>query len=178
MDVKTSTKISFYIGGFAELPINTKKNLFLRAELLYAQNGANIDKTKEDDNYNSGDYTISYNTNGGKYTVEQLNMPVLLKYVTKEKIAILGGCYIGTILSAKAINNNGATNDFTQEMKKFDFGLALGISYQIKKKIAIALRYNRGLINLDPTEENNAYYQFKGHYYNRTIHIGLEYLLN
>jgi hypothetical protein len=180
--IKTSPKVSFYVGGFAELPINKKGNLFLRTAFIYAQNGAIVDKITEKTDMFSGflspELTLNYSSQGGKYIVGQLNLPLLLKFETKQKIAFLGGCYFGAILSAKALNNGDVTNNIKQEMKPFDFGLELGVSYQIKKNIAFAFRYNHGLINLDSTSETTLFYQLKGYYYNRTIHFGLEYTFN
>ncbi len=168
--VSTSPKISFYVGGFIEFPLNKRANLYIKTELLYCQNGANVANKSE----NTNQY-IDYTSNGGYYTVGQLNMPLLVKFVTQKKIAFIGGCYFGTILSAKAVSNDGETNNLKSGIKSFDFGLEIGTSYQVNKKISIELIYNRGIINLDVFKENYGNTEISGFYYNRSLHLGVEY---
>ena len=45
--VATSIKPSFYLGGFATIPLNKKGNLSLKTELLYCHNGTKIDSKEE-----------------------------------------------------------------------------------------------------------------------------------
>jgi Outer membrane protein beta-barrel domain len=78
----TSPKVSFYIGGFIEYPINKKGNLALKTELIYCQNGATLNKHIPSENEN-----IYYSTEGGNYSIGQLNVPILLKFTTNKKIA-------------------------------------------------------------------------------------------
>ncbi|MDI9311375.1 MAG: porin family protein [Limnohabitans sp.] len=168
--INTSPKISFYLGGFLETPINTKKNLFLRTELLYCQNGATLDKKTEDLNQD-----IYYSSSGGYFTLGQLNIPILVKFTTNKKISFIGGCYTGVILTAKGTGNDGTSVDLKSNLKNFDFGLQLGTSYSINKNLSIELCYNRGIINLDKTSQNFYTIEVSGLYYNRTVHLGLEY---
>lgn len=171
--VNTSAKISFYLGGFMELPINKKGNLSLKTELLYCHNGATIDKrtlSQEDENLN-----IFYTSNGGSYTIGQLDIPVLLKFTTNKKFAILGGLHVGAILFAKSTENNGNTVDESSKLKPLDLGINLGASYPITKNMAVEIMYFRGLLDIDKSKINAYDYEFQGLLYNRTLHIGLEY---
>ncbi len=168
--VSTSAKISFYAGGFVEFPINKKKNLFLKTELSYCQNGATIDKKEA-----NPDQEIFYTTDGGYYTIGQLNLPLLIKFVTNKKIALIGGCYFGTILLAKSTAANGTSVDEKSKFRTFDFGLELGASYPINKNISLDLRYNRGIVNVSSIHENFGFFQSTGLFYNRTFHLGVEY---
>lgn len=167
----TSPKVSFYIGGFIEYPINKKGNLVLKTELIYCQNGATLNKHIPSENEN-----IYYSTEGGNYSIGQLNVPILLKFTTNKKIAFHAGGYFGTILFANATNSNGITSDEKSKLKTFDLGLNLGVSYPINKNLAVEVRYNRGLLNLDKTNATDGYITAQGLYYNRTFHVGLEYL--
>ncbi len=173
LQVDTTPLISFYVGGYAETKINKKGNLFLRLELLFSQNGANVDAKEADLNQN-----LSYSSNGGKYIVNQLNMPILLKFTTNKKIALIGGCYFGTILSAKFNNNNGISTNVKPLLKQYDFGLSIGASYPIQKKLTVELMYNRGMTNLDPYKQNTPDFEVQGEFYNRTVHIGVAYLFH
>lgn len=173
LEVSTTPLISFYIGGYMETTINKKKNLSLSVSFLYTQNGTNVDAKTNDPNQD-----ISYSSNGGKYIINQLNLPVLLKFTTNKKIAFLGGCYFGTLLSAKAINNNGSTKDLKSGLKDYDFGLSIGLAYPIQKKISAEIVYNRGITNLDPYKASLPGFDLAGQFYNRTIHFGMTYQFN
>ncbi len=171
--VNTSAKISFYLGGFMELPINKKGNLSLKTELLYCLNGATIDKrtiSQGEENLN-----IFYTSNGGNYSIGQLDIPVLLKFTTTKKIALLGGLHIGAILFAKSTENYRNTVDESSKLKPLDLGINLGASYPIAKNMAVEIMYFRGLLNVDKTKINIFDYDIQGLLYNRTLHVGLEY---
>jgi opacity protein-like surface antigen len=171
--VNTSPKASFYIGGFVELPINKKGNLALKTEFIYCQNGATLDKKTP-----TGNEDIYYSTEGGSYSIGQLNVPILVKFTTARKIAFHAGGYFGTILFANATNNNGnITTDQKSKLKTFDLGVNLGASYPINKNLSIEIRYNRGLLNIDKTIATDGVLTAQGLYYSRTFHVGLEYLL-
>ena len=169
--VATSPKVSFYLGGFMEYPINKKGNLAIKAELLYCQNGATIDKKTATE-----DQDIYYTSEGASYSVGQINVPILLKFTTNKKIAFHAGGYFGTLLFAKATSSSGLGVDYGTRFKTFDLGLNLGASYPISKKLVIEVRYNRGLLNLDKFKETSDSITAQGLYYNRTFHVGLEYL--
>ncbi len=169
--ITSSPKISFYIGGYIELPINKKGNILLKTELLYSQNGATIDKKEAP----SQDEFVYYTSPGVSYSVGQLNIPVLLKFTTNKKISFLAGGYFGTILTAKATNNSGSIVDLKSKLKTSDLGLNIGASYPINSKWSIEAMYNRGLLNLDKTNEKDSLVEVQGLYFNRTIHFGVEY---
>ena len=167
--VATSPKISFFVGAFTEYPINKKGNLALKAELLYCQNGTTIDKktaTEEND--------IFYTSEGATYSIGQLNVPIALKFTSNKKIAFQAGGYFGTILYAKGTSPSGLGADL--KLKTFDLGLNFGASYPVAKHLAIMVQYNRGLLNLDKTKDTSSPITAQGLYYNRTFHVGLEYL--
>ncbi len=170
--VATSPKVSFYIGGFLEYPINKKGNLALKAELLYCQNGTTIDKKTA--NEQEQEENIFYTSQGASYTIGQLNVPILLKFTTNKKIAFHAGGYFGAILLAKA-SSGGLTVDFKSRYKTIDLGLNIGASYPINKNFAVEVRYNRGLLNVDKFSETDGPFTAQGLYYNRTFHVGLEY---
>jgi Outer membrane protein beta-barrel domain len=169
--VTTSPKASFFIGGFMELPINKKGNLALKTELIYCQNGTTIDKksiTEEEG--------IFYTSEGATYNVGQINVPILLKFTTSKKIAFHAGGYFGAILLAKGNGNSGLSADLKSRFKTFDLGLNFGASYPITKNLAAAITYNRGLLNIDKFSDSEGPITAQGLYYNRTFHVGLEYL--
>jgi opacity protein-like surface antigen len=170
--VATSPKISFYLGGFAEMPMNKKGNLSLRTELLFCRNGANFDKKEAPPTNVEGTF---YTSSGGSYSINELNLPVLLKFTTNKKVSFLAGCYFGTILTAQATNSQGLGFDIKSSLKTFDFGLNLGASYQINKNWSVEVRHNRGLFNKDKTSEKDLFFDIQGLLYSRTLHVGVDY---
>jgi hypothetical protein len=103
-------------------------------------------------------------------------VPILLKFTTNKKIAFHAGGYFGTILFAKGTSNSGLSADLKSRFKTFDLGLNLGASYPITKNLALEIRYNRGLLNIDKYKDSNGPITAQALYYNRTLHFGLEYL--
>ena len=167
--VATSTKFSYYIGAFAEYPINKKGNLALKTELLYCQNGTTVNKKTMPENED-----IYYTTNGGSIAVGQINIPLMLKYSSPKKLAFLAGIYAGTTLFAKSTSSQGLTK--TENFNAFDFGLNFGASYPINKNWALDVRYNHGLLNIDKARESDNFITIQSLYYNRSFYFGLEYL--
>lgn len=173
--VSTTPLISFYLGGYLEKPINKKQNLAVRIELLYARNGTNFDRRTADDSEES---VLTYSSPGGKYIVNQLNLPIVLKYTTNSKLAFIGGCYVGTILSAEAIASNGQSINLKDRLKKYDFGLSIGASYPINIKLSAEFMYHRGIADLDPFSTTIPPFQVSSEFYTRALHFGLAYQLN
>ena len=173
--VSTTPLISFYLGGYLEKPINKKQNLAVRIELLYARNGTNFDRRTADDSEES---VLTYSSPGGKYIVNQLNLPIVLKYTTNSKLAFIGGFYIGTILSAEAIASNGESMDLKDRLNKYDFGLSIGASYPINKKLSAEFMFHRGIADLDPFSTTIPPFQVSSEFYTRALHFGLAYQLN
>ena len=171
-DVKLDTKssIGFHIGGFLEYKINDKFSI--QPELLISMQGNKLELTSEFyDSFYDENYKETFTQTPKLY---YLNIPLMLKYKLIDKLSIEFGPQIGILLSAKSKweykdhndpSENGSINvdllndgtyNFLGEniqvkkgMKRFDFGLNIGASYDITEKFFLQGRYNLGLATID-----------------------------
>lgn len=121
INVDTKMRTSFYIGGFANYPLESwSDKVYLQGELQYSNNGAVFYSSAE-----RSDYTIK---------VGQINLPITLKYEAMDNLFINGGAYIGFITSTEiTAEKSGETRDFKdvfrQELGSVDAGLVIGGEY-------------------------------------------------
>jgi opacity protein-like surface antigen len=111
-DISVSDDLSgFYFGIFGELSLS--ENFGLQPELLYS----------------------TYSQNGESSGVLQL--PVLMKYLPHERLAIVAGPQFDYLLDEE---DSGGLN-------QFGAGIALGASFDITENLIIDARYSFGLTN-------------------------------
>ncbi|MBQ6378942.1 MAG: PorT family protein [Prevotella sp.] len=121
-------------------------------------------------NFKDTDYTKDVST-----TLTYLNVPMLANYYIFPGFAVKAGVQFGFLLSAKHKASErlleGSWHDYEQSgtdgMKKLDFSIPLGISYEFSDFV-IDARYNLGL-----TKINNSDYASKA--YNSVIMLTLGY---
>lgn len=152
--------VGFHIGGFAEYVVN--EQISIQPELLFSRQGVN---TKVNENANSFSQAPRLN---------YLNLALMGTYKVLEKLAIEIGPQIGYTLSAKSkweyedgidssnnetveldlrnggtVNFLGGTIEGDGRIKKFDFGLNLGASYELNEHMFVQIRSNLGLSVVD-----------------------------
>ena len=171
LQVTSSPSVSFYIGGFSEFMFSKKSKFALQVELVYAQNGTNIDAKESNENED-----FSYSTAGTRIKVNQLNIPILLKFYPTTNFSVDGGFYGGYIFTAKSIDNDNVTT-FADEntLNKFDYGLIIGATYNLQNNMFFEFRYNHGLSDLENWKESYFSDTFESYYKNRTLHFGIGY---
>ena len=74
-----------------------------------------------------------------KTKLNYLNIPILANYYVYKGLAVKAGVQPGFLLSAKM-----GDNDIKDNMKKFDFSIPVGVSYEYMN-IVLDARYNIGL---------------------------------
>lgn len=122
-------KAGFQVGGFAEIKISEK--FAVQPELVFSNLGAKFDLD-------------------GVTATENLNyiaIPVMAKYFVADKFSIEAGPQIGFLMSAK-IKAEGESVDVKDEFNSTDFGLNVGVGYDITENIGVGLRYTAGLSNI------------------------------
>lgn len=136
-DLKDNTfRTSVHIGFFSEIMISDKFSL--QPEVLYSGQGY------------SGQTDPGFSRSKYNY----INLPVLAKIYVAEKISIEAGPQIGFLLSAKERTTND--NIKITDQKTVDFGLNLGLAYDLKNGIFFQTRYNLGLSNVNSGANANA----------------------
>jgi len=127
--------IGFHFGLVYGVAISD--NLKFRPGLLYSSKGS---KDSTDDNF--------------KFTSTYLEIPLNLKYNVSGSTGffIEGGPYLGYLMSAKA-KVGDIEIDLKDTFSGIDFGLNIGIGYDINSNIGIGAHYGLGLGNVadDPS---------------------------
>lgn len=124
------SKISFHIGGVAEVPISEK--LALQPELLYSAQGTNWNFV------GSSNLSLDY-----------VNLPILAKYYFLDRLSAEAGPVVGYLIN---------TNDDIEDYKSIDLGIALGASFKLNDHIFFSIRYQKGISdinNVDTITVNN-----------------------
>ncbi|HEX5742550.1 MAG TPA: porin family protein [Flavobacteriaceae bacterium] len=143
------SRTSFYLGGFAEIKMSDK--FAFQPEFLYSSQGA---KGKDE----GTDMTLK---------LDYLTIPLMAKYYVGQKFSLDFGPQLAFLLKADA-ETMGVTVDFKDFMKSFDFGVNLGLGYELDKFV-INGRYNIGLSNIWDNEDDFGKNQ------NSVIQIGIGY---
>lgn len=116
-------KIGFHVGAVAEIKFNDKFSI--QPEVLYSTQGA---KSKGNDDKISNDY---------------INIPIMAKYYIVDGFSVELGPQVGFLMKSESEGIiSGDTKDF---YKSVDFGLGMGLAYDLPQGFFINARYNLGL---------------------------------
>lgn len=119
---------SYHLGVFTIIPF--KDRFFVQPEFLFSNKGF---KFAPKNGRDAGNLHLNY-----------LNLPILIGYQPVERLNLLLGSEIGYLLTAKTKRDSRTEDVSIFWNNKFDFALAVGISYSIIEKINVGLRYNHG----------------------------------
>ena len=151
------SKIGFYAGGYATIKIDDK--FAFQPELLYSAQGAKLKSVSANiPQYGNVLADLQFN-------LSYINIPLMFKYYTSEGLSIEAGPQIGLLVSAKAdvIDRKININD---AFKSADFGLNVGLGYELPNGVNFGARYSFGL-----TDINENY----GKVSNSVFYLGLGY---
>ncbi len=133
-----SAKVGFHAGMYLSTPFSDQVSF--QPELVYSQQGYRISGA----NSAAGNpININYN---------YLNLPLILKIYPNEGFNIQLGPQVGYLLNIT--ESSGGSSGILGGGKKFDFGLAVGIGYELESGLNLSARYNLGLANT-PQYSNN-----------------------
>ena len=136
--VETGNKVGVHGGIFTEFLLNN--NFAIQPEFLYSMQGA---KLKNPKGFSS--YKVSFRIN-------YFNLPLMVKYYFTDGFSFELGPQLGSLFIAKSkVESDGlyVTENYKSTIKKFDFALNLGVSYQPPNfPLGFYLRYSLGLINI------------------------------
>ena len=133
-DFQGKNRTGFIAGLFAKFKLNDK--LSIQPEILYSQEGANLDFAKVDLNY--------------------IDIPVILKFYFIGDLHAQIGPKFGFMIG-KNSPSEITVNNVSQRLKtnSFDLGLVLGIGYDFPLGIRASIRYLYGLSNVLELEVTN-----------------------
>ena len=134
------TKFRLGLGAGAEFGYMFSEQFGATAGVLVSMQGCK---------YKDNEYLKDYGT-----TLTYLNIPILANLYLLPGLAVKAGVQPGFLLSAKSKGKERLLGDWeefdvsgTDGLKKFDFSIPLGLSYEISDFV-IDARYNLGLSNI------------------------------
>ena len=137
-DADRNNIFSFHAGGFAEFKLNQKFSL--QPEILYSRQGSEAKNTV-------------------KVKVDYLAIPLMTKYYLSKNISFEAGPQVSFLINDKADFNDSSIPDAETDASSFDFGLNLGIAYNINSNLFAQVRYNYGITTVaeNPDIENSVF---------------------
>lgn len=147
-------QIGFYAGGFYKSDITNKWKF--QPELLFTLQGSKINTKNNPLTDFNGNPLPNTATFDFEYQVYELtiSIPLIIKLFFSERFYIESGPQFGFIIDRNITTSqflpNGNDNSFIQEFNdNFDFGVSLGIGYDILKDLSLNLRSNTGVLKRD-----------------------------
>ena len=140
-------KIGFHVGAVAEIKFNEKFSV--QPEVIYSSQG------------NKGEFLMA-NVKLADYTqtIDYINIPIMAKYYIVEGFSVELGPQVGFIVKAETKYENkvvGATvtdGDNKDFYKSIDFGLGVGLAYDLPMGFFVGGRYNLGLADIRENSDN------------------------
>lgn len=156
----------FHVGAVAEIKFNEKFSI--QPEVVYSAQGSS----------RSGSTTLLGITSSfeGKQKLDYINVPIMAKYYIIDGFSVEAGPQIGFLMKAESeldttiagVNSN-VKGDNKDSFKSTDFGLGLGLAYDLPVGLFVNARYNLGLSDI--RENSSAGDAVK----NNVIQVGIGY---
>lgn len=157
--IKTGFKAGFHVGAFAELGLSDQ--LFMEAGLAYSQQGATLKSAKG----TFGSETVENIFDKDSHiTMGLISLPVWLKYDIagfRPKVGLNAGYLVNASSKINGKKESGKIDS------NFDFGLGIGLEYNLPMGIFFDANFNLGLTDL--SKEKNSTVK------NRNFQIGVGY---
>lgn len=126
-------KTGFHVGAVAEIKFNEKFSI--QPEVVYSAQG-----TKTVINNIQGNVNIDY-----------INVPILAKYYIVDGFSVEAGPQVGFLVKAEGkgdVNGVSVSSDIKDNLKSTDFGLGVGLAYDLPVGLFVNARYNLGLSDI------------------------------
>lgn len=125
-------KVGFHVGAVAEIKFNDKFSL--QPEVVYSTQGAKY-----------SEIMIPNGTVESEIKNDYINIPILAKYFIIEGFSVELGPQIGFLMKSELKGWNDKTMDVIDAYKSVEFGLAIGLAYDLPMGAFVEARYNLGL---------------------------------
>lgn len=131
-------KTGFHVGAVAEIKFNEKFSI--QPEVVYSAQGSK--------------FTQNFPVLGEVKTTlnnDYINIPILAKYYVVDGFSVEAGPQVGFLIKSEAKVENGSgsvTTDSKNDYKSTDFGLGLGLAYDLPVGLFVNARYNLGLSDI------------------------------
>ena len=123
-------RIGFHVGAVAEIKFNDK--LSIQPEVLYSTQGAKASTA------------TPLGTIESEIKNDYINVPIMAKYYIVEGFSAELGPYVGFLMKSESEIGN-FSGDSKDAYKSVDFGLGVGLAYDMPMGFFVGARYNLGL---------------------------------
>lgn len=144
-----SSSFNFQAGFYTE--IFTDEKVALQADLLYSGHGFKLDIDEDTSNI-----VLNY-----------LILAVVSKIFLSDRLSLDAGPQVGLLLSARESTDN--LESVKRDFYNRDFGVNMGTSYEISKKVTASFRYYLGLTDVTLLNTKN---------FNRALQLALQFKIN
>jgi hypothetical protein len=136
-----SSLTGFHAGAVVDIPF--ADGFSVQPGLVYSAQGAEYEDSEEDG--------ISYD---GKFKLDYLNVPLIVKYEVADGFTLEAGPQIGFNISAKDEYESpeDSGEEDIEDFKSIDFAASVGLGYTMASGLNIGARYNIGLTELDDSD--------------------------
>lgn len=145
----SKSKTGFHVGAVAEIFITEKFSV--QPEIIYSTQGAKQEETV---------YFMGVSAKFKATTkLDYLNIPIMAKYYIIDGLNVQAGPQVGFNVKSEAkmeANGESETMDMKSDTKKVDFGLNLGVGYELPIGVFFDARYNLGLSKISKEGDNSA----------------------
>ena len=125
-DPDADIRTSFHFGLLAQFGIT--KRFSIQPEILYSGQG-----TKNE---------------GMTWQLDYLSVPIMAKYFVAEGFSVEAGPYIAYTLNSEWKLRSDDSVDFSDDTTVLDIGAAIGLEYELTRKIFFQGRYNLGMLTV------------------------------
>jgi len=122
-------KMGFHIGGLVDIGVSD--NFAVETGILY-----------------SGKGTQSSEESSLKWNIAYIDIPVLAKYKMESGLNFFAGPYVGILMSSEVTDGTNEL-DLKDNTSGTDFGMKLGLGFQMESGLAFNAHYSLGLANLN-----------------------------
>ena len=123
-------RIGFHVGAVAEIKFNDKFSI--QPEVLYSTQGAKASTA------------TPLGTIESEIKNDYINVPIMAKYYIVEGFSAELGPYVGFLMKSESEIGN-FSGDSKDAFKSVDFGLGVGLAYDMPMGFFVGARYNLGL---------------------------------
>lgn len=124
-------KPGFDAGVFAAW--QTGEHFRLQSGLLYSRKGTSVDVNTDQQN--------------NEFDLHYLTVPLLAKYQVLRPLWLSGGVDVGYLISSVATYPHDKV-DITEIWTRGDFGVRMGVTWQVADRLQVNLDYRHGLTNI------------------------------
>lgn len=128
-DEDTKTRFGYHVGPY--LSIGVTDRFAIQPELLYSTQGAEV----------------TANNVNRKQDLSYINMPIMAKIYVANGFNIQVGPYVGVLLDFDSHSDDNSAS-VKVDYKGYDFGIGLGLAYELPGGFNFGGRYNFGLADV------------------------------